>query len=70
MRQTRREWAWRRSGQSSKELAAGTGINARTLVWSSTKLRRERAVAPAADHTQRPGAAEALAGRADAAAVL
>jgi hypothetical protein len=60
MRQTRREWAqrvaaWRRSGQSSKEFAAGAGINASTLLWWSTKLRSERVVAQAAGHTRRPG---------------
>jgi hypothetical protein len=59
MRQTRRDWerrvaAWRRSGQSSKEFAAGAGVNASTLLWWSTKLRSERAVAKAAGHTRRP----------------
>jgi transposase-like protein len=60
MRQTRREWArrvaaWRRSGQSAKAFAAGAGVNASTLLWWSTKLRRERGVGPGAGGARRSG---------------
>jgi hypothetical protein len=51
-RTSRREWSrrvgrWRRSGKTSKEFAAETGVNARTLLWWSSKLRGERATAKA-----------------------
>jgi hypothetical protein len=60
MRQTRREWvrrvaAWRRSGQTSKEFAAGAGVNASTLLWWSTRLRGERGMPKAAGDLRRRG---------------
>lgn len=57
MRQNRREWServsrWRRSGKTSKEFAAETGINPSTLLWWSTKLRADRRVTKAAGSTR------------------
>jgi hypothetical protein len=45
-RANRREWSrrvsqWRRSGRTSKEFAAETGLNASTLLWWSSKLKGE-----------------------------
>lgn len=42
----RAEWSkrlrrWRASGLSSREFAAGEGFNPKTLLWWSSKLRRE-----------------------------
>ena len=50
-RSTRSEWAvrvrkWRSSGLTAREFATREGVNARTLAWWSSQLRRER-VAPA-----------------------
>jgi transposase len=57
-RANRREWSrrvarWRRSGKTSKEFAAETGVNPGTLLWWSTKLRAVRGVAEAAGATRR-----------------
>jgi hypothetical protein len=46
-RANRREWArrvseWQRSGKTSKEYAAETGVNAGTLLWWSAKLKGVR----------------------------
>lgn len=46
-RSNRREWSrrvseWRRSGKTSKEYAAETGVNPSTLLWWSTKLKGGR----------------------------
>lgn len=57
-RANRREWSrrvseWRRSGKTSKEFAAETGVNASTLLWWSTRLQGERGVRNAAGSTRR-----------------
>lgn len=57
-RGNRQEWSrrvaeWRRSGKTSKDYAAETGVNASTLLWWSTKLRGERNVRTAAGSTRR-----------------
>ena len=47
-RRTRSEWkrhvaAWRASGATSKAYAAEHGLKAKTLLWWSSKLKRDRA---------------------------
>jgi transposase len=57
-RANRREWSrrvgrWRRSGKTSKEFAAETGINPSTLLWWSTQLRAAGGVAQVAGARRR-----------------
>ncbi len=57
-RGSRREWSrrvreWRRSGKTSKEFAADSGLNAGTLLWWSSQLRGQRRVQGAAASTWR-----------------
>ena len=64
-RANRREWSrrvseWRRSGKTSKEFAAETGVNPGTLLWWSAKLQGERGTRKGTGSRRRPkrGAAE------------
>ena len=50
-KRTRAEWqrhvaAWRASGATSKAYAAEHGLKAKTLLWWSSKLKRDRAPKP------------------------
>jgi len=65
-RGNRREWSgrvaeWRRSGKTSREFAAETGVNPSTLLWWSTKLGARRGAAKAAgSRRQERGAVDRL----------